>query len=210
MQLPQNNSKPNFDMAEHLARELRLLQPHSNLALNMLEMDFDRDIYFETFENYVELTRISTEELTNFGRLDDGYTIKCGNTNLILYHKTRNISPRLNWTLAHEVGHIYLNHRKDSDIEEVEAHWFAAELLMPIPIILNLCKGMRVSNSVLEDLFCVSPNAALKRIDSLNRMCAFSTYLQDDFDNKYVESIKKVNNVQETTTKYHRHSREQI
>lgn len=29
----QNNSKPDFNTAENLAREVRLMQPHSDLAL---------------------------------------------------------------------------------------------------------------------------------------------------------------------------------
>ncbi len=196
-----NDSKPDFDAAERLARELRLMQPNDDFALDVLKMDFDREIYFETFENYAKLVGISADELTNFGQIKDGYTVKHKNAYIIFYYEAPFISPRLNWTLAHEIGHIYLNHSEDGEIEEIEAHWFAAELLMPIPIILNLCRKIHVDNYVLEDLFCVSFEASLKRIDSLNRMCAFSTYLQDDFNYKYNGRIQGIVNKTPQKTK---------
>ncbi len=184
--------KPDFDRAEKIARELRLMQPYNNLALNVRLMEFDRNIHFETFENYSAITQTPLEILTKGGRLFDGYTIKKnGNIYLILYYGSNSNSSRLNWTLAHEIGHIYLGHECDGDIQEIEANWFAAELLMPIPIIYEICRNVcKVSAETLVYIFDVSYQAAYKKIDSMNRMCGFLTYLQEDFQEKYGQIIQ--------------------
>ena len=54
--------------------------------------------------------------------------------------------PRLNWTIAHEVGHIALGHlfeisdptRCEIAAADAEAHAFAAELLMPSALVLHM------------------------------------------------------------------------
>lgn len=189
----QNNSKPDFDIAEHLARELRLMQPQNDLALDVMIMEFDREIYFETFENYAMLTGKPLEKLTNYGIIKNGYTVKCGNIYIVFYHETPFISRRLNWTLAHEVGHIYLNHQNDGSIEEVEAHWFAAELLMPTPIITEILRrGRELTDFSLMKLFDVSFEAASKKVSSYNRMPFKSMYLYDDFMEKYNDEIELI------------------
>lgn len=185
-------SKPNFDKAESLARELRLIQQKNSFSLNIKKMEFDRDVCIDTFENYAAITNCSVSELTGNNQLKDGYTIKRGNSNIILYKGTDIFEPRLNWTLAHELGHIYMGHTKDEANEEVEAHWFASELLMPTPLIYELVnRGIRVSNFTLVDLFSVSYNAAYKKINSLNRMPIKLLYLYNELIEKYSDEIYK-------------------
>lgn len=190
-------NKPNFDKAESLARELRLLQPTNSFSLNVEDLIFDRDICIESFENYAAATNCSVSELTQSSKLKDGYTIKKGNTNIVLYNDPHCHEPRLNWTLAHEVGHIYMGHTKDGATEEIEAHWFAAELLIPVPIIVGLLKkGIKVTNLSLMNLFGVSFEAACKKISSFNRMPIQSAYLFEDFMDKYGPLID-VGNIEE-------------
>lgn len=80
---------------------------------------------------------------------------------------------RLNFTLAHELGHIYLKHyllpqecktQKDLYIEELEADEFAGRLLMP----KNKIFSYRFSsiNEIASD-FNVSNWAVLKRLTNL-------------------------------------------
>lgn len=54
--------------------------------------------------------------------------------------------PRLNWTIAHEVGHVVLGHVFQVDkptpvwtaVRDAEAHAFAAELLMPLALLVQM------------------------------------------------------------------------
>ena len=129
------SEKPNFDKAEMLARELRLMQPTDDFRLEIDSITFDRDIYIDTFENYALQTNCPISRLTADGTKKDGYTIERGDTRIILYYENHRYEPRTKWTIVHEIGHIYMGHKSDAPIEEIEAHWFAAEFLMPTPII---------------------------------------------------------------------------
>lgn len=181
---------PNFNKAECLARELRLLQPNNLLSFDIRKMYFDRNIRFDTFRDYAITTNIPVSAISN--EYADGYTIRLPqNNNLILYSDNAKSEKRLKWTLAHEIGHIYMGHTCDSNLAEVEANWFAAELLMPIPILFEMVKVMKtVTADALVDLFGVSHQAAIKKISSIKRMKRVSYYLWDDLIEKYEKEIK--------------------
>lgn len=179
--------KPNFDRAENAARQLRINQPNSNFALDVLKLHVDSNIIFETFQNYSHITGLGIDELTlnKTKELSDGYTVKIENFNMILYDESALGTRHLNWTLAHELGHIYLNHSCDDKKSEIEAHWFAAELLMPEILIYMLRNNFVINNSDIESIFNVSPQSALKRVNSLNRMPTHNHFLKEATVQKY-------------------------
>ena len=187
--------KPNFDKAEKTARLLRLSQPSSDLPLDVTKMVFDFPIIIDTFQNYSEITRIPLPLLFPSPILKDGYLIKTSSCFIILYDAEMPCGKRhTNWTLAHEIGHIYLGHEKDNAIEEVEALWFAAELLAPEIIIRAIAKergkkGRKIDVYDIEDLFNISESASSKRVHSLNRKMAWLTYLEEETINKYKSQI---------------------
>ncbi len=80
---------------------------------------------------------------------------------------------RLNFTLAHELGHIYLRHhelpencktKKDLYIEELEADEFAGKILMPKNKIFN---SKFTSIKEMATYFNVSQSAVLKRLTNI-------------------------------------------
>lgn len=88
---------------------------------------------------------------------------------------TVNSSDRISWTIMHEIGHIVLGHlidfgetcldrggltKKDYGTLEVEAHYFAAEVLMPTAI-LKYFRDITIEEISL--LFGVSEEAAKKK-----------------------------------------------
>lgn len=159
-------------------------------------MKFDKAIIFETFENYSHITSIPIQTLTVNGLLKDGYTLCKNGVYIILYSKENSYDERLNWTLAHEVGHIYLNHENDDSKEEIEAHWFAAELLAPEIIIRAIARqrneiGIKLNVFDIQELFHISYKASKKRVSSINRKCAFSPYLEKEMIMKYQNHILK-------------------
>lgn len=135
-----STEKPNFDLAEEKARDLRLAQTSDELALDMRCIDFDLPIIIDTFQNYATLTGCTVEQLSPDRTLGEGYTIIGNDIFIILYNGNVPYNKHTNWTLAHEVGHIYLGHDTDGALQEVEAHWFAAELLSPESVIIEVAR----------------------------------------------------------------------
>ncbi len=78
------------------------------------------------------------------------------------------------FTIAHELGHLFLDHKLDqhgeiyrsgvSSPEEVAANRFAAELLMPQESFTEKAREFDCDGRRLADYFCVSPAAALVRM----------------------------------------------
>ena len=90
---------PNFQKAEMLARELRLMQPSNKFTLYPEELEFDRNITIDTFEHYSEVTACSISTITLDGEISDGYTVILDKDNanisyVILFHEKDKGSPR--------------------------------------------------------------------------------------------------------------------
>lgn len=170
---------PNFEKCTEVATELLLNQNLADRVLNVRHMNFgDKNVMFETIQNY---SRIINTSLTAYielktGLLRDGCLLILDNdTYLVLYNDKIKDFHHLNWTLAHEVGHIYMGHIKDGPIEEIEAHFFAAQLFMPEYSIWKIKQTYgSVSKTDITEIFCVSQQAAEKRIETLNNRTQIS------------------------------------
>ena len=88
--------------------------------------------------------------------------------------------------------HHKLNDSSNYQIQEIEANFFAAQLLMPEQIINELIKrGKRISKENLILWFGVSEQAAIKRLDTLRKI-DFSkrNYDEKDMDEMIVTKYK--------------------
>lgn len=99
----------------------------------------------------------------------DGYSIYNGNNYTIAYNNKICSHGRINFTLAHEIGHIILNHHKDFEVTEIikdnfskeeykilenEANCFARNILAPSPLVQTL--GITEYYLKLKDFFNLS------------------------------------------------------
>lgn len=136
-----------------------------------MKLKYDKAIIFDTMKNYERLSKKPIPNKYRDNVLQDGCTIKIRNDLFLVLYNERVTNPlRLNWTLAHEVGHIYLGHNVNDSIHEVEAHCFAAQLLMPEIVIRKLASECpNISGADIYNLFNVSIDAAQKRIDILKK-----------------------------------------
>ena len=99
--------KPDFDKCEKAATKLLLTQSPSSLPVDVRSLKYNRPILFDTVQNYSIITQSPVLFLPGSSILKDGCMIKARGAHLILYNKSAEKCPeRLNWTLAHEVGHI--------------------------------------------------------------------------------------------------------
>jgi len=174
------------------ARELLTKQNITSFELDIPAMKFDKTIIFDTFQNYAKITGIP---VSCFGSIKDGCTITqaANNVYVILSEVTPTSKGRIKWTLAHEIGHIYLGHVCDGSAEESEANRFAAELLMPELVILELNNRLHsrggISPSEISRLFGVSLSAAELRLKQVQRKNFFSAYLKREIMEKYDKLI---------------------
>ena len=76
----------------------------------------------DSIQHFSHLTGAPVYQFTGRkGLLKDGCTIVYQGIYLVLYNVSEINQQRLNWTLAHEIGHIYLEHQTDGALQEVEA-----------------------------------------------------------------------------------------
>ena len=132
-------------------------------------------------ENYIQKTRwkliiYDDEKLKEVSK--DGFTIyKDGNYNIFI-SKLENKTKRNRFTLAHEVGHIVLNHHKllknnlikfnenAKNIFEKQANIFAENILMPVHLV---DKFKYEDDDALSRIFEVSKSMIIVRKSHLDR-----------------------------------------
>jgi Zn-dependent peptidase ImmA (M78 family) len=70
------------------------------------------------------------------------------------------------FTIAHELGHLKLGHEScgGEQVQERQANVFAAELLMPLPLLKEALRAVRRLTG-LARLFAVSPEAMRIKLD---------------------------------------------
>lgn len=123
-------------------------------------------VIVDSFERFCEISGVSLA----FDGL--GATIIYRGRRIILYRESApGGARRLNWTIAHEVGHALLCHAESTRLSEAEADVFAAELLMPEPAIrvLDAFYGYPLSPGELTAWFNVSRVSAERRRAELDR-----------------------------------------
>ncbi|HCT63896.1 MAG TPA: hypothetical protein DIC60_01225 [Lachnospiraceae bacterium] len=163
---------PNFDRCEKFATSLLLKQKvFSSTQIKVTDLQFDYDIVFDTFSHYCQVTETPSYTFFLPGTMvfQDCLTIKRGSVYIILYNGRDNNYARRNWSIAHEIGHIYLGHKTDGPQEEIEANFFAAQLLMPEAVLRTIYyNNKRLNANDVHRYFYVSKPAAIKRIHTLN------------------------------------------
>ena len=87
----------------------------------------------------------------------DGFTIRKGKHHILCYNDSDTLpETRKRFTLAHELGHYVLGHRRDGEAEEREANCFARNILAPR--VLAIKYGLNFDDYPLA--FGISPTAA--------------------------------------------------
>lgn len=179
-----------------LATELLSKQQLSSTKIDARKLVYEKEIVFDSIQNYCIATKTPITKFYSKGKLRDGCTIDDRESDLyfILYNENL-CENRINWTIAHEVGHIYMRHKYDSAKEEIEAHFFAAQLLMPEYVLLQIYfNSGSLTKKDLTTLFFVSGEAAEKRINTFNN--------KEYFIMDAVQDIKIWNMMKDDVEKY--------
>lgn len=149
-------TKPNYKNAKNMA--LKVLQEHNvtEIPVNVTSiLKSYKNIKLITYNEMSRMFNLSKKEIIDINASTDGAIQYSGSRNkyLIAYNENIAIKGRVNWTLAHELGHYILNHHKETNcslleenglspeqnyVVESEANCFARELLAPPPVLRKL------------------------------------------------------------------------
>lgn len=114
------------------------------------------------------------------------------------------LKTRIRFSILHELGHFILNHDMRSiipralyDKQEVEANYFAAQLLMPEQILGELRRRLvRLDRQTLKEYFGVSGEAADIRLGNLNQGLEIRSRWPGEYDDiildRYMRFIKAI------------------
>lgn len=143
----------------------KILSSFPNIAIHTYTEMANR--FFESFHDLMET--VSSEH---------GFSIRNPHTGMveIYYNDTKDYST-IRFTLAHELGHIVLEHNEDNDISQKEANCFARNLLCPIPVIDEL--KLKTVNALVE----VFEVGELMAVVSLNYFESDRYYIRKDLEN---------------------------
>jgi len=180
--------QPDFSLCTLKANELLVTLDVCKLPIDFTKISIPgKNIIFDTMQNYASLTNVPLSSLTVNGKFNDAYYIPYDGINLILYNKDISSDTRIYWSIAHELGHIFLDHTSDGPTEETEANFFASKLLVPDCILFELIKRRApISESYLLNNFGISTHAATKRLVTLRKNY---TYLDGTYADEYSDII---------------------
>ena len=178
--------KANFIKARHKASEILLLQEGDltfPIDVKTIKVP-NNDVKFVSYKDYAKLVHIDINELTNNGNFEDAMVFRKNSTCLILYNDDINNKGRLLWNLAHELGHLILDHKEQNEKTEIEANTFASQLLLPQCLLKTLITaGKRITIPYLQNKFGLSISAAKSCLKLVEKK------LDRDYDAEYDDII---------------------
>lgn len=179
------NSKPNFQKAYKNANEIlvsskiiaefpysasKLIKEQSKIVCRSFDKAHKYNVDIEAFGS------------------ESAVIMNLANRDIIFYNQNE-IPQRVKFSMIHEFGHKKNGHafKITSDeiygTAEVETNYFTAQLLMPEQILREFQKrGKRIEKNFLIKTFGVSEQAAIKRIETLNKTTWERSLLAKQYD----------------------------
>ena len=153
--------QPDYDRAATAACRVLVRLQVDSLPVRPLEMlRRCRDTFLCTFDQAADTLGLTGDELDRLSGGADACTFRemhGGRERYVVCYRAGGNPARLNFTLAHELGHIVLRHRDTGPAAEAEADCFASHLLCPEVVLqAAACR----SAEVLAQLCYISRTAA--------------------------------------------------
>lgn len=179
---------PDFAKAQDAATKLLLLQDINNLFIDVRTFVFDRNIIIDSVQNY---SAIVDRPITDFACSEfggSGLIKHPSGWNIVLYDDKETNQERKHWGIVHEIGHIYCDHEKDERKEEIEAHYFAAQIVMPEIALYEIAKIQGSINAFdIYAFFNASYTSCSKRIGTMQKRLGYSC---SDIDRALLEKLR--------------------
>ncbi len=173
--------KPDFSKAYSEATNLLLEQSFDDLHIDVRKFNFTRKkIIIDSVQRYANTVRRPVSDFI-CEEINGCCVLKKRGYSIILYYDTVCCEERKHWGIIHELGHIYLEHTDDSEKSEIEANFFAAQVVMPEQVLRYLrdYKGS-LNSAEIYKYFNASQEAVKKRIKTLNKSKPYYHVTEND------------------------------
>lgn len=191
---------PNFEKAQNAAYEELKISGGSCFPIEPEQIIAGYD-YVElcSYSQFAQINHLSIQDVCEYLASDDGATWQHGAYTIFYNDRVPSINRR-RFTIAHELGHVVLNHTanfafsgsKPNDplyrAYEQEANYFAKRLLAPLPILYKIADNLpshTISSNNIASIFEVSEETASYIISNMNAL-SWETY-----DNEMCEQYSK-------------------
>lgn len=158
------------------------------LKINSLPIDFKTVmrrlpyIHYKTYSDFGAQRGMSFDDVLKLVQNRHGFVLiddsKTPLHYLIIYNETKDVGTK-RFTIAHELGHIILEHDKEDYVSEQEANCFARNFLCPVPI------------SIEKRLFTCSDYIKSYHISSIAAEVCIA-FRRTDFDNITTDNYIKM------------------
>ncbi len=130
----------------------------------------------------------------DISKSDDGFTetqISKEGVRYIIIYNEKHSRRRIRWTIAHELGHIFLGHFEHPETsKDSEANYFAQQLLMPLAVLdkLDCCE-----RNLISELCDVSLSSADIRLNGFQRRKNYkSSFGNTHHDIKFIKQFNEM------------------
>ena len=180
----------NFDNIISRAYEILICQDVLTFPLDVFNIKLNKNMKIMSFDELAQINNISYEQIKELSQNADAFKFEQNGILLIVYdNKIQSLGTK-RWSIAHEYGHVVLNHKCQSDQNEIEANFFAANLLLPQCILKELLtKRGDITKDYLKGKFSISEEAATKYLARINGR-GFD-YFKNEYDDIILEKSKK-------------------
>lgn len=183
-------TKINFNSIITKSYETLILQDNLTFPLDIFNLKLNLNVKIITYEELAKTGNISFDSVLEAASNADAFRFKKGDNYIIAYNNRIPFLPRKRWSIAHEYGHIVLGHKEQSQKNEVEANFFAANLLLPRCILKELInKRDDITRDYIKIKFGISNEATEKFFSNINSN-GFN-YFSNEYDDIILLKSKK-------------------
>lgn len=118
---------------------------------------------------------------------EDGFYVDRSNK-VCIYYNEKKCFGRISYTIMHEIGHIILDHKQDSELAEKEVNFFAKYALAPPVLIHEL--GLN-NPTTLKKFFEVSDEVARYALEYYNKWLKITCGFYSEYELQLVELFTK-------------------
>lgn len=179
-------SKEKYYYISHLSRECLIRCGITRLPVSL--SDVVKKLNIRTIK-YSKLKKLKIKQYVEIVDTEQGFSEKTGEGKYYIFYDDSVMIERQRFTIAHEIGHILLEHfEKDILEREKEANMFAARLLMPM-VVLKECDVSNIEE--LRTLCFVSNQAATYRFKRLQLVGERNKFYTDRNERKLQRKFKR-------------------
>lgn len=167
------SKKPDFKKANVLANEILV----ASSTLQRFPVNTKKTVHEWSDVAVVTFKKAHDYEIDIEAFGSNSAVLQCKYGRYIIFYNQNDYKPRVRFSILHEFGHYKFQHKlgKCSEEEyrraEVEANCFAAQILMPEQVLIELNnRGALITVDFLVKNFGVSEEAAKKRIDTMGKI----------------------------------------